>query len=343
VASLFAALACLAAGVSTAAPGEPVHAQGLARVRQGVLGVVPEAGFFIAIDQGYFREQGIELELTQFDSAARMVPSLGTGQLDVGDGSHSAGLFNAVARGIGIKIVADAASGPVGHSTVAMLFRRDLVEGGQLRGPADLRGRRLALPARGIPTERLLADWLRPTGVRVDEVEIVEMGFPDQLPAFSSRALDATIIPEPFATRMVDQGLASAYQGSDEVYPGFQTGVAMYTAGFAQEQPDVARRFMIAYLRGVRLYNDAFIKGDAAARQITVAALIQYTPVKDAALYDRMTMAGLNPDGRVNLASMNDDQDYWLASGAQQARIDVASLVDYSFADAAVQALGPYR
>src|SRR4051812_42727500 len=73
-ASLFAALAFLAADFSTAAPGEPVHAQGLARVRQGVLGVVPEAGFFIAIDQGYFREQGIELDLTQFDSAARMVP-----------------------------------------------------------------------------------------------------------------------------------------------------------------------------------------------------------------------------------------------------------------------------
>src|SRR5215211_3373986 len=140
-ASLFAALAILAAGSSTAAPAEPVHAQGLARVRQGVLGVVPEAGFFVAIDQGYFREQGIDLDLTPFDSAARMVPSLGTGQLDVGDGSHSAGLYNAVARGIGIKIVADAASGPPGYPVVSLLFRRDLVDSGQVRGPGDLRGR----------------------------------------------------------------------------------------------------------------------------------------------------------------------------------------------------------
>jgi NitT/TauT family transport system substrate-binding protein len=342
-ASLLAALAVLAGSFAATGPEEPVHAQGLARVRQGVLGVVPEAGFFVAIEQGYFREQGIELDLTLFDSAARMVPALGTGQLDVGDGSHSAGLYNAVARGIGIKIVADAASGPPGQPTVAMLFRRDLAESRQLRSPVDLRGRRLALPARGIPTERLLSDWLRPTGVRVDEVEIVEMSFPDQLPAFGSRALDATIIPEPFATRLLDQGLATFYQGSDEVYPGFQTGVAMYTPAFAQEQPDVARRFMIAYLRGVRVYNDAFVKGDAAARQVTVAALIQHTPVKDAALYDRMAMAGLNPDGRLNIPSMVADQEYWLASGAQQARIDVASLVDYTFADAAVQALGPYR
>src|SRR5262249_8679052 len=126
--SLFVALAFLAADFSTAAPGEPVQAPGLARGRPGALGVVPEAGFFRAIDQGFFREQGIELDLTPFDSAARMVPALGTGQLDVGDGSHSAGLFNAVARGIGIKLVADAASGPVGHPTVALLFRQDLAE-----------------------------------------------------------------------------------------------------------------------------------------------------------------------------------------------------------------------
>jgi NitT/TauT family transport system substrate-binding protein len=223
------------------------------------------------------------------------------------------------------------------------MFRRDLADSGQVRGPGDLRGRRVALPARGIPTEVLLSDWLRPAGLRVDDVEIVEMGFPDQLPAFASRNLDATVIPEPFQTRLVDQGLASVYQQSYEVYPGFQVAEVMYSADFAQQQPDLARRFMTAYLRGVRVYNDAFVKGDAAARQVTIAALIQNTLVKDAALYDRMVFAFLDPNGHINLSSLADDQAYWLASGAQQAPIDLNALVDYSFADAAVQALGPYR
>jgi NitT/TauT family transport system substrate-binding protein len=338
-----AALAALAVGFSAAAPSAPALAQGLARVRMGVLGVLPEAGVFVAQDQGYFREQGIELDTTQFDSAARMVPSLGTGQLDAGDGSHSAGLFNAVARGIPIKLVADAASGPPGYSVVGLLFRRDLADSGELRSPADLRGRRVALPARGIPTEVLLSYWLRPAGLRVDDVEIVEMGFPDQVPAFASRNIDATVIPEPFETRLADQGLATVYQHSDAVYPGFQVAEVMYGAAFAQEQPDVARRFMTAYLRGVRVYNDGFVKGDAAARQVTIAALIQNTPVKDAALYDRMALTALDPDGRINTTSLAADQDYWLASGAQQQRIDLSALVDYSFADAAVQALGPYQ
>ncbi len=343
VIALLAGAVALAAGFAGAAPDAPAYAQGAAHVRMGVLGVLPEAGIFVALDQGYFREQGLDVDMTPFDSAARMVAPLGAGQLDAGDGSHSAGLFNAVARGIPIKLVADAASGPPGYSVVALMFRRDLADSGQLRGPADLRGRRVALPARGIPTEVLLSYWLRPAGLRVDDVEIVEMGFPDQVPAFAARNIDATVIPEPFETRLADQGLATVYQHSHEIYPGFQVAEVMYGATFAQEQPDVARRFMTAYLRGVRVYNDGFVKGDAAARQVTIAALIQNTPVKDAALYDRMALTALDPDGRINVTSLAADQDYWLASGAQQTRIDLNALVDYSFADAAVQALGPYR
>jgi NitT/TauT family transport system substrate-binding protein len=211
---------------------------------------------------------------------------------------------------------------------VALMFRRGLVDSGQVRGPADLQGRRVALPARGIPTEALLAAWLRPSGLRVDDVEIVELGFPDQLPAFGSGAIDATVIPEPFQTRLLDQSLATIYQRSDEIYPGYQVAEVMYGATFPREQPEVARRFMIAYLRGVRVYNDAVVKGDPTARQTTASL---------------MAMAGVHPDGRLNVSSLADNQEYWLSTGQQQARIDLGLVVDYSFADAALQVLGPYR
>ena len=60
-------------------------------VRLGVLGSATDAGVFIALDQGYFHEQGLALDLTPFDSAARMVAPLGAGQLDIGGGSHRGG------------------------------------------------------------------------------------------------------------------------------------------------------------------------------------------------------------------------------------------------------------
>jgi NitT/TauT family transport system substrate-binding protein len=93
----------------------------------------------------------------------------------------------------------------------------------------------------------------------------------------------------------------------------------------------------------VRDYNDGFVRGDPAKREMAVASMVRHTAVKDPALYDRMVMPGIHPDGRMSLEALAEDQEMWLAQGVQQARIDISTLVDYSFADAAVQALGPYR
>jgi NitT/TauT family transport system substrate-binding protein len=318
-------------------------AQGLTRVRLGIINVSSDAGFLIAMDQGYFREQGIEIDSSPFDSAARMVAPLGAGQLDAGGGSHSAGLYNAAARGIGIKIVADKGSSPPGFGFQGLLFRRDLAESGRLRTPADLRGMRVAVPARGITPEAALAAWLRQSGLTLDDVEIAEMGFPDHPTALASRAIDASMTIEPFIVRALDLGAATIYQRTDELFPGYQIAEVLYSSQFASEQPDAARRFMSAYLRALRFYNDGFVRGDQARRQEAIASLVRHTGVTDPALYDRMIMPGLDPDGRMSVESLKSDQEFWLQRGIQQSRVDIDALVDYTFADAAVQTLGPYR
>jgi NitT/TauT family transport system substrate-binding protein len=76
-------------------------------VRIGINGVISDAPFFIAAEKGYFAEQGIKPDFVPFDAGPKMIAPLGAGQLDVAGGAASAGLFNAAARGIAIKIVAD--------------------------------------------------------------------------------------------------------------------------------------------------------------------------------------------------------------------------------------------
>jgi len=343
---LASALAVLVAwgGSPTPLAAPPsILAQGLTRLRTGLLNSASDAGFFIAIDQGYFREVGIELDITPFDSAANMVAPLGTGQLDVGGGSHSAGLFNAFARGVGIKLVADKGSALPGFGFQGLLFRRELAESGVLRTPADLRGRRVSVPAQGITPEAALGRWLQREGLSLDDVNIVLLNFADHPQALASGAIDASVTIEPFLTRALDLGAATLYQRTDELLPGYQIAEVLYSQQFIHEQPDAARRFMLAYLRAVRFYNDAFVKGDVAKRQQVVASLTRHTPVKDAALYDRMAMPGLHPDGRMSLSSLASDQEFWLSRGVQQQRIAIEQLVDTQFIEAAVQVLGPYE
>jgi NitT/TauT family transport system substrate-binding protein len=328
---------------AAAAPAQPTAVPAPVAVRLGSLGSVTDAGFFIGLDRGYFREQGLDVDLIPFDSAARMVAPLGAGQLEVGGGSHSTGLFNAIARNIDIRLVADKGSAPAGYGFQALLFRKDLVDSGQLRTPADLRGMRIGISARGTSGEPDIAAWVQPYGMTLDDVEMVELPFPEHAAAFVGRTLDASMNIEPFVTFIADQGTGSIYERLDTFVPGEQIAEVIYSGQFATEQPDAARRFMVAYLKAVRDYNDAFSRNDATKRQQIIATLTQRTTVKDLALYDRMSMPGLQPDGRINVARVAAHQDFWVATAQQQARVNLDTVIDQRFADAAVQALGPYR
>ena len=100
---------------------------------------------------------------------------------------------------------------------------------------------------------------------------------------------------------------------------------------------------MIAYLKGVRLYDDAYLKGDSLAREKSISAMVEHSPVKDRRLYDRMALAALEPNGKMNLQSFEEQQDFFLASGTQQGRVDLRSFIDLQHIEAAARQLGPYQ
>src|SRR5262245_58671353 len=127
-----------AGGAYAAAALATTGAAQAARVRLGELGILSGSGYYLAIENGYFAEQGIEIEPTRFNTTAEMTAPLAAGQLDVGTGATSAGLFNAMARGLDLRIVADHGYSAPGRPVNALVVRRDLVDGGEFRSAADL-------------------------------------------------------------------------------------------------------------------------------------------------------------------------------------------------------------
>ncbi|SRR6266536_4824433 len=107
-----------------------------------------------------------------------------------------------------------------------------------------------------------------------------------------------------------------------------------------QRRPPWQTRWMAAYLRGVRDYNDAFRKN--IHRPQTVDGLAGDLSIKPT-LFDDMGFMHIHPDGKVNLARMEELMLWYVKMGYLSSPVDLGRSVDPSFADAAVTDLVPYQ
>src|SRR4051794_2517859 len=300
-----------------------------------------DAGIFVAMERGYFAEQGVDLDYVVFASGSDMIPALATRQVDGAGAAVNPATINAVARGIEMKAVADKGSLPPGFGWEAFLVRKDHVDSGRFRGPADLRGMVFGTTppinagAGYPPLERIL----REGGLTQDDLRIEALSFADLNSALAGKALDVAIQLEPLVQAAVAQGIAVRWRGLDEIMPYQQIAAINYGPSIVRDNPALGRAFMVAYLKGVRDYNRAFTTG--AGRAEVVAAIAKHSTVKDPAIVDAMAPAGLNPDGRLNLDSLIDDQRFYVEKGTLSTPIDMAKFVDHSYVDAALAVLGP--
>ena len=314
------------------------------RVNIGHTNAAADVGFFVADKRGYFRDEGIEPNFIAFDSGARMIAPFASGELDVGGGAPSAALYNAVGRGIRVRIVADKTSTPPGRPSQSLMVRKDLVESGRYKSLKDLKGLKLAGAAPGSSGDGTVYKIYEETGLLPGDIERVYMGYPQQLLALANKAIDAALPAEPTATEMETRGLAVRAIGDDRIHPNHQISTVLYSAQFAGRK-ELATRFMRAYLRGLRDYNDAIENAHlvGAKGEAIIAILTEYSTIKDADVYRRMSVNACDPDGRLDLPSMRYDLDVFRKEGLIEANVAVEDAIDGSFARDVVAELGAYR
>ncbi len=120
---------------------------------------------------------------------------------------------------------------------------------------------------------------------------------------------------------------------------GQEVAVLMYAPHFMETRPDTARRFMVAYLQGLREYYEAFFRGKQHQDEV-IAVLTRYTSIKDPSVFAQMVAHGVDPKGRVNVESLRADQDWFVGRGKQQAPVPMDQVVDHQYVNAALATLG---
>lgn len=332
----------LAPAARVTTPPAPTSLPERAFVRVAVQGRPDQAHLQLALDRGYFTAQGLDIETVHITSGAEMVPALATNQIQVGNGAPSAALYNALGRGVDIRIVADYAHvGPPTDTTLAILVRKDLWDSGAVRSLADLKSGRLfaAGTVPGTVSDLLYNKALAMEGISGDGIQIHYMPIPDILSALGNVRVDAGTLTEPLATHAAQQGIATVLYPAGAVIPGAILSVLQYSLQFATEQPDAATRFMIAYLQGVRDYYDAFVlKKD---RDAAIATLVQSLSPKDPRMWESAHYMSIDLNGVVNVDDLRSSAEFYLQRGDFSGPVpDFSKFVDARFAEAAVQVLG---
>lgn len=317
----------------------PAAGRAAVPVRLGYIGVSSDAGIFIALDKGYFKEQGLELSIERFGVGADQMALLGAGRLDIASGAPSPTLFNAISRGLPVAVVADKGSLRKGFGFNVFVVRKALVDGGQFKGLSDLRGRVLgsASPVSIVNFQSHLI--LKKGGLTTKDVTIEYVDFADQPAAMANGKIDAAVMVEPFATATESRGIGKIVMPLDQILPDFQTAVIFYNTQWARTHSEDAQRWMVAYLRALRYYNEAL--RNRQVRDDVITIMTGHTPIKDRAVWDKMIWPGLNPNGAVTVRTIL-DYERWLLNERQITEFVVPGrFVDSSYLEHAVSVLGP--
>src|SRR5579884_246881 len=304
-------------------------------VKFGYVPLLSGGPVFVALERGYFEELNLQLDMIRFNSGALMVAPLASNELDLGAGGISPGLFNALVRDVRLRIIGDGSSSHPGYGTSILLVRKDLWDAGAIRTPQDLRGRRVSFATEGSPIDYVMRNLLYQHGLTMDDMEVVRLTSADVPVGFQNRAVDLAMAAEPFPTQAESVGMAVKWLDDGDIVPGMQISAILASERFVS-QPEVARAFMVAYVRAIREYLAA---NAGRADEGMLAAISKWTTVP----VDTIRVAGapyFRPSGRVDIDDLNRQQEFWIREGVMREKADLSSVVDLQYAEYANSLLG---
>jgi NitT/TauT family transport system substrate-binding protein len=210
--AVVAALSLAACGGEASTQPETENAGGeLASVRVAHVPSTLFAPLYVADAKGYFADEGVEIELQNIQAGQDAVPLAANGQVDVVVAGFSAGLFNAVDAGLDIKVVGSMglSTGDPDASPTALEVSKELFDSGEIETVADLEGRRIAISGGpGAAGGYQLGVILAEAGLTLNDIEPVNLSFPDMAAAIENGSVAAALPPAPFTTAMEQSGVA---------------------------------------------------------------------------------------------------------------------------------------
>ena len=300
-----------AATLGTLAAPTLLRAQTAPKIRIGFWPVAAGLPFFAAVEKGYFKEAGLDVEPLKFAGAQQVMEAMLSGRSDgSSNGTGSANLaIGEIAQPGLFKIFAT-------NPSNAKFVLDQFITGkdSAIKTMADLKGRKVA-SGPGIQNMTLCKTMLERAGAT--GVAVTELPIGQHIAAIVAGQVDACYTLEPTGTigrmngttRVIESGVVAKYILGDAMAP-WHGGAASLTSEFIKKNPEVARKFIAAYARGIELVRTKpeearqFMKGYTAIEgpltaEVPLASYMLYNEFKPSDLayfqkfYDLFTEKGI--------------------------------------------------
>ena len=324
--------AALAVAAGLAAP--PAFAAD--KIAVGALRFASHAPTFIAIERGYFADEGLDVEPTFFQAAQPMAVAIASGDLDYAMTAISGGLINLAEKGA-IKVIAGALEEQPGiDGQVILVSNAAYAEG--VTDPSKLAGRSFGITQSGSSFHYMAAKIAEKEGFAPGAIELRPLQkVPAIIGALKTGQIDAwTIVPN-IAKGLTEAGAAREIGKVADYIPGYQVTTVFTSTATAEGKRDQTEAFLRALAKGAADYNAALVdKTEGEDGAAAMVALLQ--PY----VYPDQTVEEVGPalrDGAMriaeglalDMASIEDQLKWFQTEGLVSGDITLETLVDASY------------
>ena len=310
-----------AAAAATLAAPTLVRAQGV-RIRIGYWPVAAGLPFYAAVDKGWFKEAGLDVEAIKFAGAQQVMEAMLSGRCDGsanGTGAGNLGVGEIASPGL-FKIVA------TNPSNAKYVLDEFLVpKDSPITSIAQLKGKRVA-SGPGIQNRVLAMTVLERAGA--GGTPVTELPIGQHVAALAAGQVDAVYTLEPTGTvgrlngttRVLEAGVIAKYVLGDPLAP-WHGGAATLSTEFIKAHPAETKKYIAAYARGIELVrtNPAEARKSLKGYTAIEGPLTSEVPLASYMLYNEFKP----PD----IAAFQKFFDLFTEKGVFEKKLDVAALI----------------
>jgi NitT/TauT family transport system substrate-binding protein len=237
--AVFMAILCTACGVSGS---ESVP------VRVGVLPILDSLPMYVAEAQGYFADEGIEIEFVPVSSAPERDQLMQSNQIDAMINELVSVIFynKDSTEVIAVRFARTA-------NETYPVFRIVASETSEVESIDDLKGVPIGV-SEGTVIEYTTDRLLERAGFSSDEIVIIAVPkIPDRLNLLASGQLEAANLPDPAASLAILNGGKNIID--DTSFPEVGHSIISFDAGYIESHPETVRGFLFALERAVEDIN----------------------------------------------------------------------------------------